>query len=330
MYRFLRSVFWHMDPEKAHHLALRLLSYAPSGFFPKIEAKPKTVMGITFPHSIGLSAGFDTNALYLDALLKLQFAFIEVGGVTPYPERGNMKPRLFRLTDAHALINRMGFCNRGADALVDRLKQTAYRGVLGVNIAKNKETPLEDASGDYIICMQKLYPYASYFTINISSPNMPNLRDLQKAEYFFMLMSSLREEQRYLADVHGKHVPLVVKLSPDESDEALKRMAHVLVSLEIDGIIATNTSVSRELVHDLPHGLEVGGLSGRPLAARATACVSLLRQEVGQAMAIIASGGIDNPDIARERIAAGADLLQIYTGLIYEGPSLIRSLAEAI
>lgn len=311
-------------------MALRLLSYTPALFFPKIKGEPRTIMGIEFPHAVGLSAGFDTNALYLDALSKLQFAFIEVGGVTPYPEKGNMKPRLFRLTEAHALINRMGFCNRGVDALIERLKQTTYRGVLGINIAKNKETPLEDASGDYVICMQKLYPYASYFTINISSPNMPNLRDLQKAEYFFMLMSTLREQQRYLADVHGKHVPLVVKLSPDESDEELKRMAHVLVSLGIDGVVATNTSVSRELVHDLPHGLEVGGLSGRPLASRASACVKLIRQEVGQSMAIIASGGIDNPDLARERMAAGADLIQIYTGLIYEGPGLVRSLAEVI
>lgn len=329
MYRFIRSLFWQLEPEKAHHLALQLLRYFPSGFLPKVDAYPKQVFGMTFPHAVGLAAGFDTNALYLDALSKLGFAFIEVGGVTPYPQHGNPKPRLFRLTEVHALINRMGFSNQGVDALVERLRHTRYQGILGVNIAKNKETPLEDASSDYIICMQKLYPYASYLTINISSPNMPNLRDLQKTEYFFMLMSALREEQRYLEDMHGKHVPLVVKLSPDESDEALKRMAHVLVSLEIDGLIATNTTVDRSTVHDLRDGLELGGLSGRPLASRATACVRLLRQEVGQSMTIISSGGIDNVELARERMAAGADLLQIYTGLIYEGPQLISLLAAA-
>ena len=213
MYRFIRPLFWHLEPEKAHHLALTLLRYVPSSFFPKIAGHPKKVLGMTFPHAIGLAAGFDTNALYLDALSKLGFAFIEVGGVTPYPQRGNPKPRLFRLTEVHGLINRMGFCNLGVDAMVERLKSTSYRGILGINIAKNKETPLEDASSDYIVCMQRLYPYASYLTINISSPNMPNLRDLQKTEYFFMLMSSIREEQRHLEDVYGKHVPLVVKLS---------------------------------------------------------------------------------------------------------------------
>ncbi len=330
MYRFIRPLFWHLDPERAHHWVLTMLRYLPTVFFPKIEPKPRQVMGMTFPHAIGLAAGFDTNALYLEALSKLQFAFIEVGGVTPNPQRGHPKPRLFRLTEVHALINRMGFCNQGVDALVERLKHTTYHGILGVNIAKNKDTLLEDASKDYIVCMQKLYPYASYLTINISSPNMPNLRDLQKTEYFFMLMSALREEQLHLADVHGKYVPLVVKLSPDESDEALKRMGHALVSLGIDGIIATNTTVNRDMVHDLPHGLELGGLSGRPLTSRATACLSLLRKEVGDSIAMISSGGIDNPDLAQERMAAGANLLQIYTGLVYEGPSLVHLLAEGV
>jgi dihydroorotate dehydrogenase len=330
VYRFIRPLFWQLSPEKAHRVALALLNYIPSFFFKKIKPQPRTVMGIDFPHPVGLAAGFDNNAQYLDALAKLNFAFIEVGGVTPHAQRGNPKPRLFRLPEVHGLINRMGFENRGVDALIQRLERVNYQGILGINIAKNKQTRLEDASTDYIVCMQKLYPYASYLTINISSPNMPNLRDLQKTEYFFMLMSSLCEEQRHLSDIYGKHVPLVVKLSPDESDEALKRMAHVLVSLGVDGVIATNTTVNRDMVHDLRHGLELGGLSGRPLASRATDCVKLLRREVGNTLAIISSGGIDNPVLAKERVSAGADLLQIYTGLIYEGPALVKILTEAL
>jgi dihydroorotate dehydrogenase len=287
-------------------------------------------MGLIFPHAIGLAAGFDVNGEYIDALAKLGFAFIEVGGVTPHAQKGNPKPRVFRLPEVHALINRIGFSNEGIDALVMRIKKIQYGGILGVNIGKNKRTALEHAAQDYMVCMQKIYTYASYITINISSPNMPNLRDLQQAEYFFDLMNQLREEQLHLADVHGKYVPLVVKLSPDESNESLKRMANVLVSLGIDGIIATNTTVSRDTVHDLQHGLELGGLSGRPLTARATQCLYLIKSIAGDDITLIGVGGIDNAKIARERIDAGASLLQVYSGLVYEGPSLIKNLVEAL
>lgn len=330
MYRYLRSLLWQLEPEKSHHLVLSLLGFIPAAVFPKIPSHPVQAMGLTFPHAIGLAAGFDVNGAYIDALAKLGFAFIEVGGVTPHAQVGNPKPRLFRLPQAHALINRMGFCNDGVDALVRRIQQARYTGILGINIGKDKQTTLEHAVQDYMLCMQKTYSHASYLTINVSSPNMPNLRDLQKTEYFFDLMSQLRDEQLHLADVHGKYVPLVVKLSPDESDESLKRMANVLVSLGIDGVIATNTTVSRDTVHDLPHGLEVGGLSGRPLTSRATDCLRLIKKIVGDDMTLIGVGGIDNAAIAREKIEAGASLLQVYSGLIYEGPSLVSILAEAL
>lgn len=330
MYRYLRSFLWQLEPEKSHHLALSVLNFIPKSVFPKIPSHPIQAMGLIFPHAIGLAAGFDVNGTYIDALAKLGFAFIEVGGVTPHAQGGNPRPRLFRLPKAHALINRMGFANDGVDALVRRIQEARYSGILGVNIGKDKQTSLENAVHDYMTCMQKTYPYASYMTINISSPNMPNLRDLQKTEYFFDLMSQLREEQLHLADVHGKYVPLVVKLSPDESDESLKRMANVLVSLGIDGIIATNTTVSRETVHDLPHGLEVGGLSGRPLTSRATDCLRLIKKIVGDDVTLIGVGGIDNATIACARIEAGASLLQVYSGLVYKGPSLVSNLAEAL
>jgi len=330
MYRYFRSILWQLEPEKSHHLALTLLRMIPGAVFPKIPSKPVQAMGLSFPHAVGLAAGFDVNGEYIDALTKLGFAFIEVGAVTPHAQKGNPKPRLFRLPHAHALINRMGFSNEGIDALVLRIQKMQYRGILGVNIGKDKLTALDDAVQDYIECMQKIYIYASYITINVSSPNMPNLRDLQKKEYFLDLMSQLREEQLHLADIHGKYVPLVVKLSPDESNESLKHMADVLVSLGIDGIIATNTTVGRDKVRDLQHGLEPGGLSGRPLTTRATECLRLIKQVVGNEITLIGVGGIDTPDTARERMDAGASLLQVYSGLIYKGPYLVQNLVKGL
>lgn len=330
MYRYFRNLFWQLDPEQSHQLVLSLLKYIPPSFFQIPPQNPVEAMGIIFPHAVGLAPGLDSNGRYIEALAKLGAAFIELGGVTPKPQPGNPKPRLFRLPSMHALINRMGFDNEGVDALALRLAKTQYSGILGVNIAKNKSTSLEDAVNDFIYCMQKIYAYASYITVNISSPNMPHLRDLQKVEYFSNLMNQLREEQLHLADVHGKYVPLVVKLSPDESNESLKRLAGTLASLRIDGIAATNTTVNRDTVHDLPHGLEVGGLSGRPLAMRATECIQLIRQEVGNSMTLMGVGGIDNVQLAQERVQAGADLLQIYTGLIYEGPSLINDIVQGL
>jgi dihydroorotate dehydrogenase len=330
MYRIFRSLLWRLDPEKAHQMALTCLHYAPAALFQKPRRKVVHAMGLTFPHAIGLAAGFDTHGMHLDALAKLGFAFIEVGGVTPQAQVGNPKPRVFRLPEAHAIINRMGFCNAGVDALVQRVKASAFDGILGVNIGKNKETPLTRADEDYLYCLRRVYSIASYVTVNISSPNTPELRALQETEYFYHLMNQLREEQLHLADKEGRYVPLVVKISPDESDESLKRMADVLVSLGIDGMIATNTTIERDKVRGLHHGAEPGGLSGRPLAARSTHCLRLLKAVAGDALTLIGSGGVDSPSVAREKIAAGASLLQVYSGLIYEGPKLIQVLSEAL
>ena len=330
MYRLIRSLLVRLDPEKAHHVALSLLHYFPAGLFPHPSSQVVCAMGLTFPHPVGLAAGFDKDGVHLDALAKLGFSFIELGTVTPRPQVGNPRPRLFRLPDAHAIINRMGFNNAGVDALVLRVKKARFSGILGINIGKNKETPLARAADDYLYCLRRAYPVASYVTINISSPNTPNLRVLQNMTYFRGLMNQLREEQLHLTDLGGRYVPLVVKLSPDESDESLKRMADVLVSLGIDGVIATNTTSARDTVRDLPHGLEAGGLSGRPLAARATTCLQILKDVAGDALTLIGSGGIDSPMIAREKLTAGASLLQVYSGLIEKGPWLIQHLLHGL
>lgn len=330
MYSLFRPLLFCFTPEVSHYLALNALRFAPSFFFPKPNQNPIQAMGMDFPHSIGLAAGLDKNGEYLDALAKLGFSFIEVGTVTPRPQGGNLKPRLFRLPKAHAIINRMGFNNHGVDALIANIKKSNYHGILGINIGKNKDTPLEKAAEDYIHCLRKVYAHASYVTINISSPNTPHLRDLQSEDYFKKLMNELREEQLELADKQQSYVPLVVKISPDEPDETLKRMADTMVFLGIDGIIATNTTCSREGVSHLPYADEQGGLSGRPLALKATHCLSLLREIVGEEVTLIGVGGIDSPEKAQEKLNAGASLIQLYTGLIYKGPGLVADIANNV
>jgi dihydroorotate dehydrogenase len=328
MYALLRSLLFCVTPEISHYLALNALRVTPPFCFTKPNKNPIQAMGMDFPHPVGLAAGLDKNGEYLDALAKLGFSFIEVGTVTPRPQEGSSKPRLFRLTKAQAIINRMGFNNHGVDALIANINKSNYRGILGINIGKNKDTPLEKAVEDYIYCLRKVYGHASYVTINISSPNTPNLRDLQSEDYFKKLMNELREEQLELADKQQSYVPLVVKISPDESDEALKRMADTMVLLGIDGIIATNTTCSREGVKDLPYADEQGGLSGRPLALKATRCLRLLREVVGEDVTLIGVGGIDSPEEAQDKLSAGASLLQLYTGLIYKGPGLVADIAN--
>lgn len=330
MYQMIRPLFFSLDAELAHQAALSALAYVPNACFPKIQSRPVHAMGLEFPHPVGLAAGLDKNAEYLDALQKIGFSFIEVGTVTPRAQAGNPKPRLFRLPKAQAIINRMGFNNRGVDALIANIQQSQYKGILGINIGKNKDTPLERAKDDYLHCLTKVYPHASYVTINISSPNTPHLRALQVGDYFKELINALREEQLHLADEHQHYVPLLVKISPDETEEHLKIMADVLVSLGLDGIIATNTTCSREGVSSLPHGLEEGGLSGQPLASSSTHCLSLLKQVVGDELTLIAAGGIDSPGIANQKLEAGASLLQVYTGLIYQGPGLVKTIVDGI
>jgi len=330
MYRLLRFLLWRFEPETAHYIAMMLLRVAPSGLLRQPSSLPVKAMGLDFKHPVGLAAGFDCNGVYLNSLAKLGFSFIELGGTTPKPQLGNPKPRLFRIPKAQALINRMGFYNQGVDALVARIKESHYSGVLGVNIAKNRDTPLQAALDDYLYCLRQVYPVASYIAINLSSPNMPQLRALQHVEYFKDLMNALREEQLHLADSTGRYVPLVVKLSPDESDESLKRMGGVLVELGIDGIVATNTTVSRDGVYRLRYGMQVGGLSGPPLFQRSTACLRLLKQTVGNSLTLIGVGGVDSADAAREKLAAGASLVQIYTGLVYQGPDLVSRIVNEL
>ncbi len=330
MYSLIRPLLFQLEAERAHKLTLSLLNYIPACFFSPPAYKPVNAVGLKCSHPIGLAAGLDKNGEHLHGLAKLGFSFIELGTVTPRAQAGNPQPRLFRLPKAHAIINRMGFNNLGVDALVANVKKANYQGILGINIGKNKETSLNHAAMDYLICLRKVYEHASYVAINISSPNTPDLRQLQQSSYFISLMRTLREEQLHLADVHQRYVPLLIKLSPDETDDSLKKMAEGIVSLGLDGIIATNTTCAREAVEALPNGHEEGGLSGAPLATRSTACLRALKSVVGNAVTLIGVGGIDNPEVANEKLEAGASLLQVYTGLIYQGPGLIKRLTLGV
>lgn len=328
-YALVRPLLFTLDPEQAHELTLAALSrygkcVAPP---PPPEAAPVTVMGLRFPNRVGLAAGLDKNGIAVDGLAHLGFGAIEVGTVTPRPQPGNPKPRLFRLPEAQALINRMGFNNDGVEALVAHLRHRRFRGILGINLGKNTTTPIEAAFDDYRMGMQAVWEIADYVTINISSPNTQQLRSLQERDALAALLDGLKEETVGLEAKSGKHTPLVVKIAPDLDDDAIAAIAETLVTFEIDGVIATNTTIARDGVAHLPHGNETGGLSGRPLFARSTAVVRALADALQGKIPIIAAGGILCGDDARAKLAAGATLVQIYTGLIYRGPKLI---AEAI
>lgn len=328
MYALIRPLLFKLNPELAHRLSLKLLQWAPSCFFENMgKTQPVHAFGYEFPHRVGLAAGFDKNAGHLDALSKLNFAFIEAGTVTPRPQTGNPKPRLFRLPEARALINRMGFNNAGVDVLVANVKKSRYQGILGINIGKNKDTGLNQAADDYVHCFEKVYPYASYITVNISSPNTPDLRQLQQEGYLKNLLHTLEKKQSQMADRYGRKVPMLIKISPDENDEALKRITADIMASSAEGIIATNTTSERTQVKHLVHGGESGGLSGAPLKMRSTQCLRIIRAAAGERLTLIAAGGIDECAAAREKLNAGAHLLQVYTGLIYQGPGLIKQLS---
>lgn len=322
MYSLLRPLLFRLEAERAHDFALSALSYLPLFYFRQPQGTPVKAMGLDFPHPVGLAAGLDKNGEYLDGLAKIGFSSIELGTVTPRPQEGNPKPRLFRLPEAQAIINRMGFNNQGVDALITHVKKANYKGILGINIGKNKDTALNKAADDYLYCLRKVYEHASYITINISSPNTPDLRQLQQGEYFADLLSQLQVEQIKLSDQFQRHVPLVVKVSPDETDETLKQMTEIILHHGVEGIIATNTTCSRELVKNMPHAEEQGGLSGRPLTNLSNQCLRLLKQYVGDALTLIGVGGIDSSVSAQEKLNAGASLVQVYSGLIYQGPQL--------
>jgi dihydroorotate dehydrogenase len=324
LYPFIRSLLFRLDPETAHRLTLRLLHACPSFCFAKLPSKPVTVMGLTFDNPIGLAGGFDRHGDHFNALGKLGFGFIEVGTVTPRPQAGQDRPRIFRLPEHFALINRIGFHSKGVDYCVARLKQRTYKGVLGVNIGKNAATPNEKAADDYLACFDKVYPYADYITVNVSSPNTPGLRELQTNAD---LLDALKTRQTQLNQSTARYVPLVIKIAPDLSSDAIAAIANECLEYEIDGIIATNTTVSRDAVADDPLANERGGLSGAPLMPAATQVLQQLQQHLNNKIPIIGLGGILSGQDAATKFDAGARLIQVYTGLIYRGPRLLREIA---
>ncbi|MDO8413157.1 MAG: quinone-dependent dihydroorotate dehydrogenase [Gallionellaceae bacterium] len=335
MYSLLRPLLFALDPETAHHVTLDGMQLAHKlGLLPifvqRPHAHPHTVMGLTFPNPVGLAAGLDKNGAYLDALAALGFGFIEVGTVTPRPQPGNPKPRLFRLSDEQAIINRLGFNNLGVDALLANVKRARYRGILGINIGKNFDTPITHAAADYLICLRKVYAHASYVTLNISSPNTQNLRQLQGGDELNALLLALKIEQEKLAEVHGKYVPLVVKIAPDLDNEQIQQIATLLLRHRIDGVIATNTTLSRSGVEHLPQHAEAGGLSGAPLRDKSTTVIRQLATALQGALPIIGVGGIMNGQDALEKVRAGATLVQLYSGLIYRGPHLVSEACAAL
>ncbi|HSN41498.1 MAG TPA: quinone-dependent dihydroorotate dehydrogenase, partial [Burkholderiales bacterium] len=334
-YPLLRPLLFALEAETAHHLTLNSLKTLQrlglaGALAPRPAACARSVMGIHFPNPVGLAAGLDKNGAYIDALAALGFGFIEVGTVTPRSQPGNPRPRLFRIRQARALINRMGFNNDGVECLVDNVRRAAYRGVLGINIGKNFDTPIERAAGDYLYCLRKVYALASYVTVNISSPNTKNLRQLQEAGELENLLAALKTEQRMLADRHGKYVPLALKIAPDLDGAQAGAIAGLLGKHAIDAVIATNTTIGREGVAGMPHAAEAGGLSGAPLTQRSTAIVRQLSGALGGSVPIIGVGGIMNGADAAQKIAAGASLVQLYTGLIYRGPELVRECIDAL
>ncbi len=335
MYSLLRPILFRLDPETAHHLTLGGLKAAYalglSGLIARRPAgDPRTVMGLAFPNPVGLAAGLDKNGECIDGLAALGFGFIEIGTVTPLPQPGNPRPRLFRLPQAQGIINRMGFNNDGVDRLIENVQRADYRGILGINIGKNAATPIEKAADDYLICLRKVYAHAGYVTVNISSPNTRNLRQLQSSDELDALLAQLKAEQLKLADTHGKYAPIALKIAPDMAGEQIAQIARLLMKHRIDGVIATNTTLSREGVEHLPHGAETGGLSGAPVRDKSTAVIRALAAELQGELPIIGSGGILSGEGAAEKINSGAALVQLYSGLIYRGPALVGECCAAI
>ncbi|MEZ0150330.1 MAG: quinone-dependent dihydroorotate dehydrogenase [Candidatus Reddybacter sp.] len=334
MYQLARRALFLLPTETSHHLSLNAIALSSRlgllKLLPKPTARPVEAMGLTFPNPVGLAAGLDKNGDYFDALSELGFGFVEIGTITPRPQPGNPQPRLFRLPEYQAIINRMGFNNLGIDHLVAQVRERKFKGVLGINIGKNIDTPVEKASDDYRLCMEKAYAHADYIAVNISSPNTPGLRDLQHAEQLDELLATLKQTQTRLTDEQGRYVPLALKIAPDLDDEQIADMARQLIKHGIDGVIATNTTLSREQVKHSPLAGEQGGLSGWPVRERATEVVGKLAKELDGALPIIGVGGIASGEDACDKINAGASLVQVYTGFIYRGPALITEATEAL
>ena len=334
LYPIARTALFALDPEVAHHVALHALKKLHrlklSHLIGSTLSAPRNVMGLKFDNPVGLAAGLDKNGEYIDALAALGFGFIEVGTVTPRPQPGNPKPRMFRLKENEALINRLGFNNQGLDAFVTNVQHAKFQGVLGLNIGKNFDTKVDDAVDDYVTCLNGVYQFASYVTVNISSPNTKGLRDLQAAEQLQKLLSTLKAEQERLAKKHKKHVPLVLKISPDLDLKAIREIAALTLANNFEGIIATNTTVARDAVRDHPLAKEMGGLSGKPLFSPSTEVLRELVKALKGNIPVIGVGGIMSGADAKTKMNAGAALVQIYTGFIYHGPDLIRDSVRAI
>lgn len=335
IYTLLKPLLFLFAPETAHDLTLGVLKYAEKfGLLQFMPAQPvcqvRRVMGIDFPAPVGLAAGLDKNGAVIDAMAALGFGFIEIGTVTPRPQPGNPRPRLFRINQAKGMINRFGFNNLGVDQLIDNVKAAKYKGILGINIGKNFDTPNAHAVDDYLICMRKVYPYASYITVNISSPNTKNLRDLQEKDALSDLLATLKRAQLQLAELHGRYVPLALKIAPDLEQAQVHQIADLLMAHHIDAVIATNTTLARDAIQGMPHATEMGGLSGAPVRDRSTWVIRELASRLQGTLPIIGVGGILDGADAREKIAAGASLVQVYSGLIYAGPQLVRDIRKAL
>jgi len=331
-YSLVRPLLFSLDAERAHELTLHslaLLSRLKGSAIDHSAEAGIPAMGLRFPNRVGLAAGLDKNGVAIDGLAGLGFGFIEVGTVTPRPQPGNPKPRLFRLPEHKAIINRMGFNNEGVDALLARLPTTRYRGILGINIGKNFDTPIERAAEDYLTCLDKAYPHAGYVTVNISSPNTKNLRQLQGQSELDALLGALKARQGELAQKHGKYVPLALKIAPDLDADQIINIADALRRHALDAVIATNTTLDRDGVMGSPLAGEAGGLSGAPLFEKSTLVIRSLAKALANELPIIAAGGIISGDHARAKIAAGATLVQLYSGLIYRGPDLVRECVAA-
>lgn len=335
MYDLIRKILFKLNAETSHELTLDLLGAAKRlgllGLFaPKVPDQPVELLGLTFPNSVGLAAGLDKNGDYIDALGSLGFGFIEIGTITPRPQPGNPKPRLFRLPEHEGIINRMGFNNKGVDHLVEQVKKAKYKGVLGINIGKNFDTAVEDADKDYEICLEKVYAHADYVAVNISSPNTPGLRNLQFGESLTSLLTTLKAAQIRLQGEHKKYTPILVKIAPDMDEAETRLVANSLADNGMDGVIATNTTLGREAVAGHVHADEAGGLSGLPVREPSNQVLAWLKDELKDKMPIIGVGGILDGASAGKKTQLGADLVQVYSGFIYKGPKLIGQASEAV
>jgi dihydroorotate dehydrogenase len=334
LYDLVRKALFAVDPETAHDLtldALRLGHFAGvTRLMCRENDQPVRVMGLDFPNPVGVAPGLDKNADCFEALGDLGFGFVEVGTVTPRPQPGNPRPRVFRLTEAQGMINRLGFNNKGVDHLVRRVRSHRYKGVLGINIGKNFDTPIKNAADDYLLCLEKVYPYADYVTVNISSPNTQNLRDLQGEDELDRLLGALAHRREELADEYDRRVPMALKVAPDLDDDTIPAIADVVARHEMDAVIATNTTIDRDTVEGMKHAEETGGLSGAPLKEKADRTLGELRRALPEDIAMIGVGGITCGEDAVDKLKLGADLVQFYTGLVYRGPELLAECLRAI